>query len=72
MIHTIYNNLSNDEFLRIVESRVGRSPIIDELYKRLSCDDYELDDGSDVDCVNEETLYVCPVCEAYIQLDVGQ
>jgi hypothetical protein len=48
---THYQHLSDDEFLRILQDKLGHSPILDELYNRFMS-------------INDSTLTKCPICEA--------
>ena len=61
MAHTVFNNYTDDELLRLVDDKRHRSPLIDELCARLEA-------RGDV-AVQEDAnaLVECPVCAAHLQ-----
>ncbi len=58
-----YRHLSTSEFLRVISNTAGRSPIIDELVRRLENSQIELAAAEEEipSCTLNST---CPVCQA--------
>ena len=64
MVYTKYSHLEDDEFLRLIESKLGQSPILDELACRLNAS-YDQDCGCSIeDFLAPDNVMSCPVCEA--------
>lgn len=63
---TQYRWMTDAEFINLIEQRLGRSPILDELHNRLLSlsDDYQHSIELDTSVSTGEFLESCPVCDA--------
>lgn len=64
-IHTKYSKYSNDEFLRLLDSKRGDSPIIDELIARFSM---LIDEETSSVPIKQPEVMCCPICEGTVHL----
>ena len=62
--NTKYRWMSDREFISMIESRLGSSPIIDELVYRLEEANGSLEEASAA-CITIEEV-TCPICETHI------
>lgn len=78
-IYTKYSYLTTDEFICLIQDKIGNSPIIDELISRLdihhmgSLEDLKIELGDEDIIIGPSTNSVvhCRVCESKLEIGVN-
>ena len=78
-IYTKYSYLTTDEFINLIQDKIGNSPLIDELISRLDIHSMGILDDLEIVAKDEEiivgpdtnSVVKCSVCESKLEIGIN-